>query len=81
MQRKKEMINKLSSLPTSNIDFDWVIEFVLRVIYNRLRTETSRGDSLCFLSRKKGRKENFQILIDYHLTNRHSKWESREHIT
>ena len=53
MQRKKEMINKLSSL-----DQEQKLLLEIRV-------------TLCFLSRKKGRKENFQILIDYHLTNHH----------
>ena len=41
------MINKLSSLSRRNINFDCVIEFILRVIYNRPRTETTPGDSRC----------------------------------
>ena len=73
MQKKKEMINKLSPLSTRNSDFDCFIEFILRVIYNRPRTETTPGDLryAILLVKKKGRKENFQILINYHLMNHH----------
>ena len=35
MQGKKEMINKLLPLSTRIIDFDCVIEFILRLIHNR----------------------------------------------
>ena len=61
MQREKEMINKLSSLSTRNIAFDCVIEFILRVINNRPRTETNLGDSryaMLFVM-KKGKKRKF----------------------
>ena len=61
MQRKKEIINKLSSLSSRNIDFDCVVEFILRVIYNRPRTETTPGDSrypMLFV-KKKGKKRKF----------------------
>ena len=61
MQRKKEIINKLSSLSSRNIDVDCVIEFILRVIYNRPRTETTPGDSsypMLFV-KKKGKKRKF----------------------
>ena len=56
MQRKKEIINKLSSLSSRNIDFDCVVEFILRVIYNRPRTETTPGDSryaMLFVKKRK----------------------------
>ena len=39
------MINKLSSLLTSNVNFDSVIEFILRVTYNRPKTERTTGDA------------------------------------
>ena len=60
MQRKKEMINKLSPLSTRNSDFDCFIEFILRVIYNRPRTDTT-GDlryAMLFV-KKKGKKRKF----------------------
>ena len=69
MQGKKEMMNKLSSLSTRNIDFDFVIECILRVIYNRPRKETTPGDSRyanAFCQEKREEKK-----IDYHLTNHH----------
>ena len=61
MQREKEMINKLSSLSTRNIAFDCVIEFILRVINNRPRTETTLGDSryAMLFDMKKGKKIKF----------------------
>ena len=61
MQRKKEIINKLSSLSSRNIDFDCVIEFNLRVIYNRPRTETTPGDPryAMLFDKKKGKKRKF----------------------
>ena len=61
MQRKKELINKLSPLSTRNSDFDCFIECVLRVIYNRSRTETTPGDlryAMLFV-KKKGKKRKF----------------------
>ena len=39
------MINKISYLLTSNAKFDSVIEFVLRVIYNRPKTKRTLGDA------------------------------------
>ena len=59
MQRKKEMINLFSSLSTRNIDFGCVIEFILRVIYNRPRTETTPGDLryACYAFCQEKRKE------------------------
>ena len=59
------MINKLSSLLTSNVNFDSVIEFILRVIYNRpetqrtYRTFTVRKAS-CY--GKRGEKETYKNL-------------------
>ena len=55
------MINKPLSLSTRNIDFDCVIEFILRVIYNRSRTKTTTGDlryAMLFV-KKKGKKRKF----------------------
>ena len=61
MQRKMKMINKLSSLSTRNFAFDCVTEFILRVIYNRPRTETTPGDSryAMLFVKKKGKKRKF----------------------
>ena len=61
IQTKKEMINKPLSLSTRNIDFDCVIEFILRVIYNRSRTKTTTGDSryAMLFVKKKGKKRKF----------------------
>ena len=55
MQRKKEMINKLSFLSTRNIGFNCVIKFILRVIYNRPRTKLPQ----MFFVKKKGKKRKF----------------------
>ena len=53
------MINLFSSVSTRNIDFGCVIEFILRVIYNRPRTETTPGDSryACYAFCQEKRKE------------------------
>ena len=58
MQGKKEMINKLLPLSTRIIDFDCVIEFILRLIHNRPWTETTPGDSRysMFFVKRKGKK-------------------------
>ena len=64
------MINKLTSLLTSNVNFDSVIEFVLRVMYNRPKTERTLGDARYakLFVKVKGKKrkfsDNYRLLPD-----------------
>ena len=53
------MKNKLSSLLRINVNFDSVIEFILRVIYNRPKTERAHGDAQ-YAELLKEKKENFR---------------------
>ena len=55
MIKKKDMVQKISSLSTSNLDYNNIIDFVLRVIYNRPKTEKTPGQSrysMLFVKRK-----------------------------
>lgn len=67
-KEKKEITNKLSSLLTNNVNFDSVIEFILRVIPNRPKTERTPGDVQYAKLFVKG-KGNLQIFISCHLMN------------
>ena len=65
------MIDKLSSLLTSNVNFHSAIEFILSVTYNRLKRARTRGDARYVkpFAKVKGKKRNFSDTIGCRLMN------------
>ena len=61
LKKKKKIINKLSSLLTKKVNFDSVVEYILRVIHNRAKTKRTPGDAWYtkLFVKGKGKKRKF----------------------